>query len=173
MPEGLVERYDERIAGVLSCYDRIVITGTIPGICHAKGMTSFLYANGIRIFDYPQFAATLRDKVRENAAKVAEAAGVSIEHISKSYIRKEDIVAKAIAKRGDHPGLAYVISALEACGAYALWHDKKTHKTFLRPRIPGKCLHYYFYFIDAELGLIYVRVPTWAFRLQVYCNGHS
>ena len=173
MPEGLVERYDERIAGVLSCYDRIVITGTIPGICHAKGMTSFLYANGIRIFDYPQFAATLRDKVRENAAKVAEAAGVSIEHISKSYIRKEDIVAKAIAKRGDHPGLAHVISALEACGAYALWHDKKTHKTFLRPDA-GKCLHYYFYFIDAELGLIYVRVPTWApFRLQVYCNGHS
>ena len=38
----------------------------------------------------------------------------------------------------------------------------------------GKCLHYYFYFIDAELGLVYLRVPTWApFRLQFYCNGHS
>src|SRR5439155_26783319 len=32
----------------------------------------------------------------------------------------------------------------------------------------------YFYFIDAELGLVYLRVPTWApFRLQFYCNGHS
>jgi hypothetical protein len=173
MPEGLVERYDERIAGVLSCYDRIVITGTLPGVCHAKGMTAFLYTNAIRIFDYPQFAATLRDKVRENAAKVAEAAGVSIEHISKSHIRKEDVVAKAIARRGGHPGLAHVISAMEACGAYKPWHDKKTHKTSVRPD-SGKCLHYYFYFIDAELGLIYVRVPTWApFRLQFYCNGHS
>src|ERR1700730_3734521 len=38
----------------------------------------------------------------------------------------------------------------------------------------GKCLHYYFYFIDAELGLVYLRVPTWApFRLHFYCNGHS
>jgi hypothetical protein len=38
----------------------------------------------------------------------------------------------------------------------------------------GKCLHYYFYFMDAEFGLVYLRVPTWApFRLQVYCNGHS
>ncbi len=83
MPEGLVERYGERIAGVLSCYDRIVITGTVPGICHAKGMTSFLYTNGILIFDYPKFAATLRDRLRDNAAKVAEAAGVSIEHITK------------------------------------------------------------------------------------------
>jgi hypothetical protein len=173
MAEGLAERYDERIAGVLSCYDRIVITGTVPGICHAQGMTAFLRANGIRIFDYPQFAATLRDTVRENAAKVAEAAGVAIEHISKSHIRKEDVVAKAIAKRGDRLGLAHVISAMEACGAYKAWHDKKTHQTFLRPD-SGKCLHYYFYFIDAELGLIYVRVPTWApFRLQIYCNGHS
>jgi hypothetical protein len=28
--------------------------------------------------------------------------------------------------------------------------------------------------VDAELGLIYLRVPTWSpFRLQFYCNGHS
>ena len=47
-----------------------------------------------------------------------EAAGVAIEHISKSHIRKEDIVAKAIAQCGDHPGVAHVdISAMEACGA--------------------------------------------------------
>ncbi len=173
MPEGLVERYDERIAGVLSCYDRIVITGTIPSICYAKGMTSYLYANDILIFEYPKFAEKLRDRLRENAAKVAKAAGVNIEHVTKSYIRKEDIVAKAITRRGDHPGLAHVISAMEACDAYKPWHDKGSHKTFLRPD-SGKCLHYYFYFIDEELGMIYVRVPTWApFRLQVYCNGHS
>jgi hypothetical protein len=45
--------------------------------------------------------------------------------------------------------------------------------TFIRPD-SGKCLHYYFYFMDAKLGLIYLRVPTWApFRLQFYCNGHN
>jgi hypothetical protein len=67
----------------------------------------------------------------------------------------------------------HVISAMEACGAYQPWHDKQTHKTFVRPD-SGKCLHYDFYFIDAELGLVYLRVPTWApFRLQFYCNGHS
>lgn len=35
-------------------------------------------------------------------------------------------------------------------------------------------MHYYFYFIDEEVGLCYLRVPTWCpFRLQFYCNGHS
>ena len=34
--------------------------------------------------------------------------------------------------------------------------------------------NYYFYFIDEELGLTYVRVPTWLpCRLQIYFNGHN
>ncbi len=153
MMQLLTERYRERLAGVLACYDRIVITGTLPGACYAEGMTRFLYANGVRIFDYPQFAAPLRDRVRERAAALAAAAGIKIEHIAKSHIRKEDVVAKVLAARGEHPGLVHVISAMEACNAYAPWHDKQTHKSFLRPDT-GKCLHYYFYFMDDELGLI-------------------
>src|SRR3984893_7368191 len=157
MTGSLTERYDDRIAGVLSCYDRVVVTGTLPTVCYAAGMTKFLYAIGVRIFDYPQFASTLRDRVRERAASLAAQAGITIEHIAKSHIRKEAVVAEVLKRRGEHPGLVHVISAMEACGADS-----------------GKCLHYYFYFIDAELGLVYLRVPTWApFRLQFYCNGHS
>src|ERR1700729_4272971 len=173
MTGSLTERYDDRIAGVLSCYDRVVVTGTLPTVCYAAGMTKFLYAIGVRIFDYPRFASTLRDRVRERAASLAAQAGITIEHIAKSHIRKEAVVAEVLKRRGEHPGLVHVISAMEACGAYQPWHDKQTHKTYLRPD-SGKCLHYYFYFVDAELGLIYLRVPTWApFRLQFYCNGHS
>ena len=170
---SLTQRYDDRIAGVLSCYDRVVVTGTLPTVCYADGMTRFLYTSGIRIFDYPAFASTLRDRVRERAVSVAAEAGVTIEHVSKSHIRKEAIVAKVLEQRGEHPGLVHVLSAMEACPAYKPWHDKQTHKTYVRPD-SGKCLHYYFYFMDAVLGLIYLRVPTWApFRLQFYCNGHS
>jgi len=170
---GLVDRYDERIAGVLSCYDRVVITGTLPTVCYADGMTRFLYSNHVRIFDYAKFAEPLRDRVREQAALLAAEAGIAIEHIAKSHIRKEAVVAQVLERRGEHPGLVHVISAMEACDTYRPWYDKRTDKAYVRPD-SGKCLHYYFYFMDAELGLIYLRVPTWApFRLQFYCNGHS
>jgi hypothetical protein len=173
MSQSLTERYGERIAGVLSCYDRIVITGTVPVICYAEGMTRFLRAKEIRIFDYPQFAQTLRERVRDGAAALAVSSGITIEHIAKSHIRKEEVVARVLERRGDHPGLVHIISAMEACGSYRPWHDKASGRTFLRPD-SGKCLHYYFYFMDADLGLVYLRVPTWApFRLQFYCNGHS
>ena len=92
---------------------------------------------------------------------------------SKSHIRKEEVVAKVLARRGDHPGLVHVISAIESCARYKPWHDKSSGKTYLRPD-SGKCLHYYFYFIDEKWGLCNLRVPTWCpFRLQFYCNGHS
>jgi hypothetical protein len=158
---------------VLSCCDRIIVTGTLPGACYAKGMMGLFSARQIRVFDYPRFAEPLRDRVRDRAAELASAAGVTIEQIAKKHIRKKDVVAKILAGRGDHPGLVHIISAMEACNTDKPWHDKQTHRTFLRPDT-GKCLHYYCYFIDAELGLIYLRVPTWCpFRPQFYCNGHS
>ncbi len=169
----LTERYMDRLTGVLSCYDRIVITGTLPGACFADDMTSFLRSRGIRVFDYPQFALPLRERIRENAQALAAKHGAAIEHIAKAHLRKEEVVAKVLAARGAAPGLVHVIAAMETCATYQSWHDKGSGRTFLRPDT-AKCLHYYFYWIDRELGLLYGRVPTYCpFRLQVYCNGHS
>ena len=169
----LTERYAANLHGVLSCFDRMIITGTLPGACYAGGMTSFLYARGIRVFDYAQFAEPLRERIRERAQEVCAAAGIQIEHVNKSHIRKEELVSRVLKVRGDAAGLVHVISAMEGCPSYKPWHDKASGKTLLRPD-QSKCLHYYFYFIDEELGLCYLRVPTWApFGLQFYCNGHS
>ena len=173
METQLVNRYAANMRGVLSCYDRILITGTLPGACYAGGMTSFLYSRGIRIFDYAQFAEPLRDRIRARAQDVCAAAGIEVEHVSKNHIRKEELVQRVLAQRGDATGLVHVLSAMEACPSYRPWHDKNSGKTYLRGDT-GKCLHYYFYFIDDVLGLCYLRVPTWApFSLQFYCNGHS
>jgi len=173
MTQLLTERYRERLVGVLSCYDRIIITGTLPGACYAAGMTSFLYSRGIRIFDYARFAEPLRESIRAAAEAAATAAGAAMQHVNKAHIRKEDVVAAVLKERGDQPGLVHIISAMEACESYRPWHDKRTGQTFLKPDA-GKCLHYYFYFIDEQLGLCYLRVPTWCpFRLQFYCNGHA
>jgi hypothetical protein len=169
----LVERYADQLLGVLSCYDRIVVTGTLPTACYAQGMTGFLYAQGIRIFDYTKFAEPLREAIRARAEELAAAAGITIEYVAKAHIRKEDLVAQVLVRRGDHPGLVHILSAMETCQSYKPWHDKTTGRTYLKPDT-GKCLHYYFYFLDPEVGLCYLRVPTWCpFKLQFYCNGHS
>lgn len=171
--ELLTQRYSDKISGILSCYDRVVIQGIIPGICYAKGMTGYLYTNNIRIFDYPRFAEPFREQLRENAESIANDANIKIDFIRKNNFRKESRIKDILKNRGDHPGLVHIFSAMESCQTYKPWHDKKTHKTYLRSN-QSKCLHYYFYLIDEDMGLCYVRVPTWCpFRLQIYFNGHN
>ena len=171
--ELLTERHAAQIEGVLGCWDRVLIFGTLPKICYAEGMTSHLYANQIRIFDYPRFAEPFREQLRANAERLAGENGIEIEFLRKRNVRKEDRVKELLCKRGEHPGLVCIFSAMEPCSTYKPWHNKQTGKTYLRPN-DGKCLHYYFYFLDEELGLCYVRVPTWLpCRLQIYYNGHN
>ncbi len=89
------------------------------------------------------------------------------------FNRHSDKIKEIISQRGDHRGIVHIFSAMETCTAYKPWHDKKSHKTFFKYD-SGRCLHYYFYFIDNDFGLCYLRVPTWApFRLQFYCNAHN
>lgn len=167
------ERHAAQITGVLSCWDRVLIFGTLPKICFAGGMTSYLYERKVRIFDYPRFAEPFRDELKENAERLATESGLEIEYIRKRNFRKEDRIKEVLARRGEQPGLVHIFSAMEPCSTYKPWHDKQTGRTFLKPD-DGKCLHYYFYFIDEDLGLCYVRVPTWLpCRLQIYFNGHN
>jgi hypothetical protein len=169
----LLNRYEKKIEGVLGCFDRLVVTGTLTEVAHPEAMAAVLYREGIRCFDIGQFAEPLRERIRENALEQARAAGVEVEYLSRSKgVRKEDLVAKVLARRGNHPGLVHVLSVMEACTTFKPWHDKTTGKTGVK-MVPGKCGTYYFYLIDPQLGLMYVRVPTWLpCRLQIYFNVH-
>ena len=157
----------------MSCFDRVIITGTLPDICHAEAMAAHMGARGIRLFDYPQFAMRFREEIRTHAEEIARQNGMTIDFIRRKNFRKEERIKAIVAERGDRPGLLHVFSAMEPCPSFKPWHDKASGKTMLRPT-EAKCLHYYFYFIHPELGLCYLRVPTWApFRLQFYFNGHN
>lgn len=54
----LTETYQSLISCELSCYDRLILTGTLPEISYGQGITSYLNSHGTRIFDYAQFADT-------------------------------------------------------------------------------------------------------------------
>jgi hypothetical protein len=74
--ELITERHAAQIEGVLGCWDRMLVFGTLPKICYAEGTTSYLYANHVRIFDYPRFADPFRNQLRENAERLAAANGI-------------------------------------------------------------------------------------------------
>jgi len=170
----LAELHSDQLVGTLSCFDRVILFGSLPDIGHAEAMQRYLGARNIRLFDYPKWAEPLREELRVNAERLAAEAGFSIEFIrSAKAFRKDERIQEILAERGTQPGPVHIFSAMEPCTSYLPWHNKETHVTGLK-RVEKKCLHYYFYFIDPVFGLAYLRVPTWApFRLQAYINGHS
>lgn len=172
-PSSLISRYASQIAGQLGCFDRVVITGNLLDVCHPAALERRLHASHIRCFELGRFAEPLRDAMRDHALTLARTAGLEVEFIQRRNFRKEDRIAEILHRRGEHPGLVHVFSAMEPCPAFRPWHDKTSGRTGVK-LTQGKCLHFYFYFVHERLGLGYLRVPTWLpFRLQFYFNGHN
>jgi hypothetical protein len=172
---NLIERHREKIVGILSCFDRLVLQGTLPSVAYPQAVATELDRRDIRLFDYAkQFALPFREAIRARTEQLADEEGVEIEYIQRmKTFRKEDRIQQILAVRGNRPGLVHIFSAMEPGPTYEPWHDKKTGCTFIR-RDRGKCLHYYFYFIDEMLGLCFLSVPTWCpFRTLFYLNGHN
>lgn len=112
----LTARSADQIAGVLSCYDRLIIMGTLPGVCYAEGMAAYLRGHGIRLFDYARFVEPLREEIRHNAERLARAHGLAIEFIRSVHaFRKEERIRALLDQRGrgEQPGLVPIFAAME------------------------------------------------------------
>jgi len=93
-------------------------------------MTDYFYKHQLRIFDYPKWAEPLRQELRQNLERIAAENAREIEFVrSRKSFRKEDRVKQILEKRGEHPGVVCILSALEPCGSYKPWHDKRSHPT--------------------------------------------
>ena len=116
----------------------------------------------------------MRDRIKENVETIAAKNDLKVEFIRKQKgFRKDRKIKDIIARRGDHPGIVHIFSAMESCPAFKPWYDKQSNRAYFKYD-SGRCLHYYVYFIDKQFGLCYLRIPTWApFRLQFYFNGHN
>jgi len=77
----LAELHSDQLVGTLSCFDRVILFGSLPDTGHAEAMQCYLGARNIRLFDYPKWAEPLREELRVNAERLAAEAGFSIEFI--------------------------------------------------------------------------------------------
>ena len=171
--DTLVTRYGKQVVGTLSCFDRVIIRGTLPGVCYAEGMEAYLRARNVRLYDYPRFAAPYNRMNRDAAHQLAKDAGCEIEVLRGHSISKEERIREVLKARGNAPGLIHVFASMELCATYRARYHNERGTASLRPD-GGKCTHYYFYFMDRDLGVCYIRVPTWCpFQIQFYFNGHA
>ena len=120
----LVEKYSDRISGVLNSYDRVNIR-CVPGAWgYADGMGIFFNTINRRCFDFHNVFKPVTDAIVSNAEEIAARNGLEIEYINKvSAFRKDDKIAEILEARGYEDGLVKIYSQLETCNTYRPWTD--------------------------------------------------
>jgi hypothetical protein len=170
--QSFVQRFASKILGVLHGFDRIRLRGTKRLLAHVGGRLTFLWQERVLLKDFKTYASNITAEVRRAAEDVAERQGRPVEYLAGST--DKDACAKAIAQRdGIEHGLVCVLKAVEPCWSYDI-HRNAAKKELELHGGPSRCLHYYHYFQDAQLGLVHVRLQTWfPFTIQVCLNGRA
>jgi hypothetical protein len=168
-----LQRHGEQILGVLSGFDRMRFRGTLLRLTSVGGMVHFLTRVGVLLKHFGVYAEDLTQRLRRRLEEAAASEGRPVQYLERAT-DKEELVQKIRADQGaGEQGLVAVFRTLENCISYDIYHDRQTHRIDLRRR-PRKCLHYYFYFMDATFGLTQVRLQTWLpFDVRVVLNGRE
>jgi hypothetical protein len=166
-----VAKFTGLIVAVLSCFDRVIFKGHLP-ISNGPALEGFVdQVLKIRRCDFMAFAERQSETLVDRAKRAAEEAGVEYRFLKGSH-RKDKLVDEILRQRSDLvEGLIAVFGCMECCPSFKLVHGQG------RPRLVAARRQQrvlYFYSLDPQLGLIYIRLTTWfPFTIQVYVNGHS
>ena len=168
-----VQRFSDKILGVLSCFDRLRFRGSLRLLSSVAGVASWLNAAGILLKDFLPFADKLTQRLRRDTEQFAQDAGRPVRYLE-SKVDKEQLVQGIRDQQAPADnGLVTVLSTLETCQSFDIFRNRDTHQIQLRRRI-RKCLHYYFYFEDGRFGLTQVRLMTWfPFGVRIVLNGRE
>jgi len=168
-----IQRFGKKILGVVHGFDRIRFRGTRRFLGNVTGMFRYLWQRQVLLKDFKTFAGNITAQVRQAAEEVAVKGGRPVLYLPNGDMDK-DAWARQVAQRdGIRQGLIGVLKSVERCWSYEVKANRATKKLELRGG-PSKCLHYYHYFQDADVGLAYVRLQTWfPFSVHVGMNGRE
>jgi hypothetical protein len=168
-----IQRFGQNILGVLHGFDRIRFRGTRRFLANVTGMMGYLWQRQVLLKDFKAFAGNITAQVRRAAEETALSQGRPLEYLHNSDMAKEDWARKIAKRDGIQQGLIGVLKSVECCRSYEVGPNHAEKKRELRSK-PSKCLHYYHYFMDPEVGLTYVRLQTWfPFTVHVGMNGRE
>lgn len=171
--KSFLQRFGAVVLGVLIGFDRWRFRGSKRMLCNPKGVMSFLSYHSVLLKEFKKpFAKDLTAALCRSIEKPAEEAGI-YRYVNNSKVSKEE-TALAIAKQqGRTQGLIAVLGCTEPCQSVQVRGNRQTKKLEVRIE-PGKCLHYYHYYLDAEFGLRYTRLQSWfPFTMHVGLNGRD
>lgn len=165
-----LEKFDRSIVAVLNCFDRVIFKGSLP-----FGRDDRLNAwvdHGLKIKrkDFVPRLEQHSQTLVDHAKACAEKAGRPYEY-RQGRFNKAAFIQKQIQQDRLSEGLVAVLCTQETCRTVKFVRGR-TRPRLIFARRPQRVLYYYS--LDAEFGLMSVRLETWfPYTIQVYVNGQA
>lgn len=170
-----VERYRNRVQGILTGFDRVVFRGTLTSINYTESLSKWLSHHHVLLKDFTEYSRQLTEQIKQAAQQMALEAGRPYEYLASSRESKEERAQRILQQKPIEQGLVCVLGCVEPCRSFRVGTRYGRRRNTLELRTARRqCLHLYFYFIDRRFGWMHVRVQTWLpFMIQVCLNGRE
>jgi hypothetical protein len=166
-----VVKFASLIVSTLHCFDRVVFKGHLPlsGVSQLEIFVDYILR--IRRAEFAQkVAPEYSDRLVAHAKRFASKRGRTYVYRNGAF-RKDEWAEKLVREQGIARGLVGILCCQETCNSFQLAYGDKRPHFVARPR-QQRVLYYYF--LDAQFGLLHVRLQTWfPFTLQICVNGHD
>lgn len=172
------ETHKNLILGEITTFDRMIIKGHLSAFYRRGAFKAYLFRRGVLLKDFGKHVENVTSQLKAHAQGIAAKNGRPFLYLESSTTKasgtsKEDLAREIAHRDSVTEGLICVLSVLEPCSSFAVVGNRETRKLDVVRR-RRKCLHYYFYFIDEEMGFMHLRLQSWfPFQIQVYINGRE
>lgn len=170
--------HQDSVLGTLTTFDRMIFKGHLTMLYPNGAFARLLNRQGVLLKDFKPYVEGVSQQIKEHAEQLARQAGRPFRYLEASMTArngsgKEGLAQEIVAKDNLKEGLVCVFYTLEPCSTFTVRGNRQSQKLeVIRRR--SKCLHFYFYYLDAELGFMHIRLQSWfPFQIQVYVNGRE
>ncbi len=168
-----IQRFSDKIIGVLNGFDRLVLRGTLRSIVYPRGMKGFLWHRQVLLKDFGRYVEETTQQLRDASCAAALAQKRPIIYLGSSHTDKQAVAQKVAAKDGITNGLIAIITCVEPCMSYKISPNPSTKELNLQ-LCPRRCLFIYHYLVDPQFGFMNARIQTWfPFNIQICLNGRE
>ncbi|MBI2939399.1 MAG: hypothetical protein HYY04_03095 [Chloroflexi bacterium] len=176
--EQFLSIHQGAVVGTLTMFDRIIFKGYLTRLFMGKAFEVFLSKQGVLLKNFGAYVEQTTAELKTDVKKLAQQAGRPYVYldsaVTKAKGRSKEDLARSIAEAdGITDGLICILATVETCSSFGVRKNPTTQKLAIE-RQRRKCLHFYFYYFDAEFGFLPIRLQSWfPFTIQVYVNGRE
>ncbi|GAB4505636.1 MAG: hypothetical protein Fur0043_26330 [Anaerolineales bacterium] len=163
-----------KIALDIECVDRVYLNGYVKDLQMPGGLINFIREQMGFPIPSPILLAPVSQAFRVRVEKFAEEQGLTIVNFARDE-EKDETARAHLAKFEKRSGVVLIGKAQEKTSGYtARRKDHGTKVWFDYSRRDVFVTHYYFYILDENFGLFFIKVCTYfPFDVKVCFNGHE